>query len=668
MLPFRLAQGLSPVLIRMLMASYAVAAAPGAAAEAVNDQLFSLPIEQLMQFEVEGASKYAQKISDAPAVVSIVTAEDIRSFGYQTLADILNSIRGLYVSSDRNYSYLGVRGFSTPGDYGTRVLMLVDGVRYNDAIYGQTPIGTDFSIDIDLIERVEFIAGPTSSVYGSNAVFGVINVITKSGADFRGGNLAASAGSYGTGKIRASMGEVTDSGASWLISATRYNQSGDDLYFPEFDTPAQNHGVADNLDYDRSTTLFAKYKQQDFTVTATHGERTKGIPTASFGQSFNTGGAQTIDERTNLGFEYRHAVTALLNVTGRLYGGRYRYRGDYLLDDLDNRDTALAHWLGGEGQLVATSFQGHKIIAGFEYKYAPRIEQQNFDLQPRAVYLNDRRSENVFGVYAQDEIQLGKHWLLDLGGRFDHLSSIDWVASPRAGLIYQPSPATSIKLLYGTAYRSPNAYELYYYRAYYQAQDANYAFGEDLKAERIQSREWVLEHAFSAQQRLSLSLFDNEVTDLIALQATSDEVLYFVNDTAAHTRGVELEWQINSAAGTRLKASYSLQQTHDADGALVNAPRNVIKLNLSGPLPIDKTSYGVALRGLSARNTLACEAPGYGVVDFTLRSLLTKQWEISANLYNVFDHRYYDPGSAEHLQDVLQQNGRSFRIKLDYWL
>jgi outer membrane receptor for ferrienterochelin and colicin len=84
------------------------------------------------------ASKYEQKITEAPSKVSIVTDDEIRRYGYRTLADILRSLPGFYVSYDRNYSYVGVRGFGVPGDYNTRVLMLVDGHRINDNIYDST--------------------------------------------------------------------------------------------------------------------------------------------------------------------------------------------------------------------------------------------------------------------------------------------------------------------------------------------------------------------------------------------------------------------------------------------------------------------------------------------------------------------------------------------------
>ena len=113
--------------------------------------------------------------------MTIVTAGEIKRYGYRTLADILRSVRGFFVTYDRNYDYVGVRGFGRPGDYNSRVLLLVDGHRINDNVYDTASIGTEFPVDVDLIDRMEIIPGPSSSLYGNNAFFGVINIITRKG-------------------------------------------------------------------------------------------------------------------------------------------------------------------------------------------------------------------------------------------------------------------------------------------------------------------------------------------------------------------------------------------------------------------------------------------------------------------------------------------------------
>ena len=144
--------------------------------------LKDLSLEELMDVQVRtvySASKRTQTLAEAPASVTIITADEIRKYGYRTLADILQSVRGFFVTYDRNYDYLGVRGFGRTGDYNSRVLLMVDGHRINDNVYDSAAIGTEFILDVDLIDRVEIVRGPASALYGSNAFFGVINVITR---------------------------------------------------------------------------------------------------------------------------------------------------------------------------------------------------------------------------------------------------------------------------------------------------------------------------------------------------------------------------------------------------------------------------------------------------------------------------------------------------------
>src|ERR1700734_3596037 len=143
-------------------------------------------LEELMAIKIDtvyGASGFMQKVTEAPASITIITSEEIQKHGYRTLADILRNVRGFYVTYDRNYSYLGVRGFGLPGEYNNSIALLVDGHRLNDDIFDAALIGTEFPIDVDMIDRKEVIRGPNSSLYIASAFLGVINVITKRGRD-----------------------------------------------------------------------------------------------------------------------------------------------------------------------------------------------------------------------------------------------------------------------------------------------------------------------------------------------------------------------------------------------------------------------------------------------------------------------------------------------------
>jgi iron complex outermembrane receptor protein len=149
---------------------------------------------------VEGASKREQDLTAAPSAVTIITSQDITQYGYRTLADVLNSVRGIYATNSRSYSFLGVRGFNRPGDYGGRNLILLDGQRLNEPIFDTAAFGQDFALDADLIDRVEIVRGPGSTLYGSNAFFSVVNVITKRGRDYNHSEASASGGRSGRAK------------------------------------------------------------------------------------------------------------------------------------------------------------------------------------------------------------------------------------------------------------------------------------------------------------------------------------------------------------------------------------------------------------------------------------------------------------------------------------
>src|SRR5262245_8722962 len=234
-----------------------LAAARGAWAQQLPDDLTQLPLEQLMAIDlVYGASRHEQRVTEAPSFVSVITASDIERYGYRTLADILRSVHGFYTTYDRNYTYLGVRGFSRPSDYNTRFLLLLDGHRMNDDFYGSAYVGTEGLIDVDLIDRVEIIRGPSSSLYGTSAFFAVVNVITRKPASYGGLHLTGVDASYGTPAGSATYARSFDGGRSFLASGSAYDSRGQALFYKEFNNPQDNNGVFDRGDYDRYRRLF----------------------------------------------------------------------------------------------------------------------------------------------------------------------------------------------------------------------------------------------------------------------------------------------------------------------------------------------------------------------------------------------------------------------------
>ena len=667
-----------PLVARAFWAPGVLAWLCAAAAANVSAQtqvaVADLPLEQLMQMQVTTASRYAQTALEAPAAVSVVTADDIRLFGYRTLAEVLGSMRGLYISYDRAYHYLGMRGFATPGDYNTRVLLLVNGVRFNDNLYDQAGIGTDFPLDLDLVDRVEFVPGPGSAVYGANAFFGVVNVITRNGRQIAGPQVSAEAGSHGSAKLRLSVGTVDALGADWLVSATRATTRGADQYSPAFDTPGNPGGLAQRLDYDRSTQLFVRRAHGGLALTLAHGERTKGVPTAAFSQVFNDPRSRFIDQTTLLAAEYTTQLQPTLAFTGRLHAGRYQFVGDYVYDYppiTQNRDVGTGQWWGTEWQWVSTALARHKLSWGLDYRRDTRIDQTNIDLAPPAQYLDARRKGDVLGLYFQDEFALSADLTLHAGLRWGKQSGSASAVHPRLGLVYWWNPATAVKLLHGTAYRPPNAYE----RDYRVDLPGGVVEGAGLRPERVRTTELALEHAPTGASRWLLTAFRSSVTDLIVLDAAGHvDRLTVGNTRAVQVHGLEAEAEQRWQGGQRLRVAYGWQRARDPSqaGPLTNAPRHLLKLQWSdtlrwGAVPgVGTGRYAIEAIGIGPRSTLrGTRLPGHVLANATYTTRVADV-DVSVGVYNLFNRQHADPASFEIRDDTVRQDGRTYRIKLTY--
>lgn len=639
--------------------------------------LTALSLEELLEVDVatvHAASKYLQKVTEAPALVTMVTAEDIVRHGYRTLAEILRSVGGFHITSDRNYSYVGVRGFGRPSDYNNRILVLVDGHRLNDNVYDGALLGTEFPLDVDLIDRVEVIRGPSSSLYGSNAFFAVVNVITRRAGSLARAELAASAGSYETYTGRGTYAVVTPGGVEVVLSASLHDSAGHgSLFYREFDDPATNRGIARKVDDDHAYSLFGSLVAGGLRLQGLVGAREKGIPTASFDTAFNQSGTRTTDVRGYLEARYERALAGGLELVARVYYDRMAYYGRYVFDVAEtaeprlvlNKDTGVGEEVGGELQLTRAFGERLKLTAGTEYRYHLRQEQKNSDVAPPAVHLVDRRTAHWWSLYAQGELRLPPALLLSLGGRYDRYEGFHGRLSPRLGLIHQATPRTTVKLLYGEAFRAPNAYERYY-RA-----DPNKA-NPGLREETIRTTELVVEHYVTRQLRVTAAAFYNRIDDLIDQETDPvDGRIVYRNLDRATARGIELgvegrlPWW-----GVEGRATYTYVETRDdrTDEVLTNAPEHLLKLAVAAPLLRDWLVAGPEVQYTARRRTRAGgAASGYWLVNVTLLSRrLAPGLTASLSVYNVLDRRYGDPGGAEHRQDVIEQDGRTVRLKLTY--
>ena len=648
---------------------------PVLAQEAKSD-LSGLSIEDLTKVQVEsvyGASKFLQKASDAPASVAVVTGEQIQKYGYRTLADLLKTVRGFYVINDRNYSYVGVRGLSLPGDYNARILFLVDGHRVNDNIFDGAYVGTEFPVDVDLIDRVEIIRGPNSSVYGTGAFAAVINIITKRGRDMSDAELSSEAGSWNSYKGRITYGDRFDNGFETLLSGSYYNSEGHkQLFYPEFDTPATNNGIAVDADRDESYDVFVDVLKGDFDIHVVQASRTKHIPTASFGTVFDDPRTRTTDARGYVDVQYHHPFGAWETLWRASYDW-YDYHGIYVFDYAglgippftQNYDAANGSWVDFQADSARTFFRRHKVTLGSEIRQDLQQQQINYDIQPYFLYFDSHRSSRVWAVYFQDEYSFRRNVTFVAGLRSDWYEESGNRLSPRLGLLFTPHPTTDVKAIYSFAFRAPNDYESFY------AGNKSNTPNPFLKPEGIRTWEVDVDHRFGQPYYFSAAAFLNNISDLIVqtLDPTTGSPVY-LNSAPVQTKGLTWEFGAKWANGVEGSVSHSLQDSRDlvTHNVLPNSPKQLAKANLTAPLVQKKLFLALDAQYVSRRRTVQeTDLGGYFVTNINLLTRkLSDRFDICGGLYNLFDKRYAETGGVEHVQASIPQDGRSFRVKLTY--
>ena len=618
------------------------------------------------------ASKYEQPLSEAPSLVTLITADEISRFGYRTLAEILDSVRGFYTTDDRNYEYAGVRGFGRPGDYNTRILLMLNGQRLNDNVYDAAAVGYEFSVDVNTIERVEIVRGPGSSLYGTSAFFAVINIITKNGRQLKGLRADLALGSFGSAKPSISYGDRFQNDLELYLSASFLDSDGDDLYFSEFDDPSTNNGIALNTNYEQAGNYIATVRWRDLSFQGAFQSREKGIPTGSYETQFNDPRNRTIDSASYLKLEFEHTFDNSITLGSHLDYGSYEYEGDYVYDWADpgdppdlvvNHDYGLATWWGAGVQLAAHAGKRNHVVGGVDYRGSIDQLQQTYD---RDVYLDDSRSNNNWGVFIQDELKIHPRLAANLGARHDHYDTFGGTTNPRLALIYGFGDRASLKFLYGTAFRAPNAYELYYHDGFNSQKPAL-----DLEPESIETYELGLEKAFGDELRATVSAYRNQIEALIdQVEDPVDDLLVFRNLGDVESRGLELEVEGRLLSRLNGRISLAVQNTEDKSSGerLSNSPEHLAKLNLMSPLGGDKAFVGLSMRYIGDRLTLDAERiPSHLVTNLTLGSKqLYTGLGVSATVYNVFDTEYGHVISGEFEQRIMMQDGRSFRLQLGY--
>ncbi len=663
------------------VARIAVAALIGVASVSVASAADELPVdltelsmETLLTVSVDQvstASKHAQKTTRAPASVVIITADDIRRHGWETLAEALRSVPGFDVSSNRNYDFLGVRGFNRPGDYNSRVLVLIDGHRTNDSIFGQGSIEGSFPLDMDLVDRIEVIRGPGSSLYGSGAFFGVVNVIPRTGGQMDGAEIAGRVGSHATRQARLSAGRRFESGLEIIGSASGRDSAGNrSLTLTDLaGQPGFGSGHAGAADAERLHNAYVGLRAGGWKFMAWQGQRDKTFGTGLYGTTFGDPYNQTRDANQALDLQYDHETDAGA-LTLRASWNWYSYRSPMRFPSAPGvryEEGADSQWWTTEARYSHRIGTRHRVTLGTEY--TRHFENRLFarDVEPATAYYDLDRPFATSGLFAQDEIALDDRWTLTVGARRDRLFLGETAMSPRVAMVFTPDNLLSVKLLHGAAFRAPNSFEMFY--SVPGVNKGNTA----LTPERIRTTELVVERALPPRWRLVGSLYEYRVKDMVTQTVDPlDGLLVYRNLAGVRTRGAELAVEARFGALT-IRGSVALQDTRDdaTDTRLSNAPRTLGRVDVVQRFADDRASVAFEVRQVGARfgESASGSRPlvgGYTVADLTIvHGGLVPRLEFSAGIRNLFDRHYGDPTSGDDVATLqsIPRDGRTWWTK-----
>jgi outer membrane receptor protein involved in Fe transport len=533
------------------------AASPEASTSAPDPELDAELAELLDEPIVTTASKRQEKVSSAPATVFTITAEEIRTHGIRSLEEAINYL-GNSVTAQPPYDEVGARGLLLPGDGGGHMLVLVNGHTTNGVWGGWQQVNRTLGVPIEIVERIELSLGPGSVLYGTSAMFGVINVVTKSPSQHEGLHVSV------RGAISPPVG-----GDGAMRPATNGHRVGYDSrislgWGTAFHRTRRGGGIAFQAEaYDTAapTTSFgpqtATYEPGAYVATpgvwgGIARRRVRGIAglvslragrwqvdlmsTASHQYELFEFDSDFADPRNRKAVsehraDVRHGVELgkRARLDSRVYGSGSTWVANWIYSDaaywcpgLDAKCAwrERSPWLrvGVEERLTLDWLHDSRIVTmvGGEGRAswmsdAISIREVASGQPTPSDTLDARGASGAGAVYLQQTWWPVRRLALDGGLRFDIDQNFGWRASPRGAITVLPWHLASLKLLYAEAFRAPGLGELLY------EDPNNYVRADHLRPEVVRSLELTLEQRFAGGHgSLKVGGFYNWWHDLIA--------------------------------------------------------------------------------------------------------------------------------------------------------
>lgn len=652
------------------------------------------------------ATGATQPIAKAPAVASVITADQIKKMGATDLDQILETIPGVHVAVssrgyDPIYTFRGIYSETNP-----QVLMLINGIPITNVFAGDRNL-VWAGMPVNGISRIEILRGPGSAVYGADAFAGVINIVTKNADDIKGTDVGARGGSY-------------NSKEAWLLHGRNYG--GVDLAF------SLDYGATDG----QHRTIDADAQSFLDGLLGTNASLAPGP--VNLGRKYLDSriDASWNNWRFRLGYQGRWdvetgaGVAQALDPIGKNSSNRYNADISYDIKNFKNWDTTFqlsyfdtsavsdltlfppnafdTVFPGGFPNGVIgnpdvyerhtrfnfstfyTGWQGHRARFGGGvdnsdlYKIS---ETKNFTILPggtpfplgniidvssSAPFMTPHDRNDSY-IFTQDEWSFANDWALTAGLRYDNYSDFGDTLNPRAALVWQTAYNLTSKLLYGRAFRAPSFAELYNINNPVSLGNPN------LKPETIDTLEVAFDYQPIDKVRTSLNLFHYRMRDIIRPILDPAHATTVTAQNTGGQNGYGLEWEIYWTLTDTLKlnANYAFQRSEDqtthTDAG--NAPHSEIYGRLDWAFKQD-WSLDPQVTWVGERQRIFGDPrpslKGYTLVDLTLRrTRISENFELAASVHNLFDADAREPSlSANFIPNDFPLAGRNFYLEARY--
>jgi iron complex outermembrane receptor protein len=598
---------------------------------------------ELMLFKdipvVVAAGMRQQTLQQAPASVSIVDANDIELFNYRSLSDVLRAQRSFYVYNNGLDTYTGVRGIQIPGNQNSQILVLEDGRPMNELVFGSTSVDQGFGVPMEAIKQVEVVRGPGSSLYGTNAMFGVVNVVTKDGADVDGVVEKTEVGSDESIHQNILYGQQFKGGWDVLSDISGYSTAGDqDIIYDGVTDAAQNYGHIRSSDDLYAANGFLKIKNGPFTFQLDSTDRHKDDSTATYLTSFfNPGWVH--EQQTDATIRFDHDFSDGQELHAMVYYTHYNYRLDSIYDTTQV-PVPYTYYTNADddflGEQIHYGWQVNKdfhLLLGADGTEAIHTRQDDSDTIDGAI-LNVPASYSGFGLFAEGEDQLTRWLSITLGGRFDEVQRIGTHFSPRVAAILTPTKKDTIKLLYGSAFRSPTLSDLLYQTPPPSGVIAN----PKLKPETIDTYELAWERQYDNGWQTTVNGYLWKMSDEIATVQLSDGSTQQQNGEGLFAEGIEAEADKKWDNGASVRAYATYGHAFQDGSTLVHSPAWITGTSVA--LPVLRKNMFLTIEpqivGQMKNDLGQYTSPTFLTnVIFTSRDFY-KGWTFQAGVYNLF--------------------------------